>query len=82
VTSPRADDEAFRAAVARRLEHLRELHVPERDEDARKRLVAEQPLFVEPFARAVERRLAELRALMELTRHLHSAGLGRKKPTP
>lgn len=57
--------------VAARLARLRELYVPESLEEARRRL-AEHPVEApEPFARAVGRRLAELRALDELARHLH-----------
>jgi hypothetical protein len=58
--------------VAARLARLRELYVPETLDQVRRRLAEEQPVEVpEPFAKAVERRLAELRALDELARHLH-----------
>ena len=54
--------------VARRLEQLRELYVPETVEEGRRRLEADQPASRESFDQAVARRLAELRALCELTR--------------
>lgn len=58
--------------VAARLARLRELYVPETREQVRRRLDQERPAELpEPFARAVGRRLAELRALDELARHLH-----------
>jgi len=57
--------------VAERLSRLRALYVPERIEDARRRLERERPRIDEPFETAVARRLAELRALDELARHLH-----------
>jgi hypothetical protein len=57
--------------VAARLGELRALYVPERVEVARERLAREVPTASESFAHAVARRLAELRALDALTRHLH-----------
>lgn len=63
--------------AAQRLEVLRALHVTERDEDARQRLERERPVCVEPFERAVARRLEELRALCNLAAHLHR---GRLRP--
>lgn len=58
--------------VAARLAELRELYVPETTEESRRRLAQERPEEIaESFERAVERRLAELRALDELARHLH-----------
>jgi hypothetical protein len=57
-------------AVARRLDALRALYVPETVDEARDRLERERPPNTESFAEAVERRLGELRALDELTRHV------------
>jgi hypothetical protein len=60
-------------AVAPRLAELGRLYVPETLEQARERAI---PRHVsEPFEAAVARRLTELRALDELTRHLR-----RKRP--
>jgi hypothetical protein len=59
------------AGVAGRLERLRALYVPERDEDARQRLAREARASSEPFAVGVARRLEELRALGDLTNYLH-----------
>ena len=60
------------AAVVARLEELRRSYAPERDEDARVRLARDaargRPAL--PFEREVALRLAELRALLELTTHL------------
>jgi hypothetical protein len=56
--------------VAARLEELRAAYVAETIEEARARF-AREAVRVEPFETAVERRLAELRALDELARHLH-----------
>jgi hypothetical protein len=67
-------DDAHRPAghppsgVALRMERLRVLCVPERDAEARRRL-ADRPRTT-PFAAAVARRLAELRALCDLALHL------------
>lgn len=58
------------SGVAERLEELRRLHVPERDSDARLRLATPRPASTESFPTAVARRLAELRALCDLARHL------------
>jgi|GEM_PF-4645942 len=59
--------------VAQRLEVLRRLYVAESDEAARDRLIRERPTPAAPvFAVAVQARLQELRALCELTRHLHA----------
>jgi hypothetical protein len=60
------------AAVRRRLAQLRALYRPETLEEGRRRLAADRPPEV-PFARAVARRLAELRALSDLTTYLHRA---------
>jgi len=62
-------------AVAARLESLRATWVPLDAEEARRLMTPVDR--VEPFPRAVARRLDELRALVELTRHLHAAT---KKP--
>jgi DNA-binding transcriptional regulator YbjK len=56
--------------VPERLARLRALYVPESDKEARRRLATEQPRRREPFATAVARRLAELRALDDLGAHL------------
>jgi hypothetical protein len=62
-----------------RLQRLRELYVPETMEEGRLRLEADERLAAEQRARtesihvAASRRLAELRALCELTRVLHAA---------
>ncbi len=58
-------------AVAARLAWLRTSYAPMTAEEARGRLAP--PPRSEPFAAGVARRLAELRALSELTRHLHLA---------
>ena len=60
------------AAVAARLERLRALYVPETAAEGRRRAMAARRPTV-PFAEAVGRRLAELRALSELTTYLHKA---------
>lgn len=67
---PRSPDGGPAAGVAERLERLATIYVAERDVDARRRLAAERPVRHEPFADAVARRLAELRALDELASHL------------
>ena len=59
------------AAVARRLERLRAIYLPETEAEARRRLAGGPRPESIPFAVAVERRLAELRALCELTTYLH-----------
>jgi hypothetical protein len=56
--------------VSKRLARLRELYVPETEDHARLRLAAEARRDV-PFAEGVAMRLAELRALCELTAYLH-----------
>ncbi len=67
------------AAVARRLDELRRLYVPETRDEARARMERDRPNERRPastgadFAKAVARRLEELRALCELTRVLHAA---------
>jgi hypothetical protein len=58
------------AAVAARLAWLRASYVPMTAGEARRRLTP--PPRSEPFAAGVARRLAELHALCELTRHLHA----------
>jgi hypothetical protein len=59
-------------AVAARLADLRVCHRPETVEEAAARLAAEVPApAAAPFHEAVAARLAELRALCELARHLH-----------
>jgi hypothetical protein len=61
------------AAVVARLAELRAAYVPESVQHARARLAEERPSGAsESFDRSVRRRLAELRALCELTRHLHA----------
>ena len=58
-------------AVAARLAKLRELVTPLGAREARARMEPAAP--AEPFDVAVARRLAELRALLELTKYLHGA---------
>jgi len=58
------------AGVAERMERLRVLCVPERDAEARRRLTDRPRAPNAPFAVAVARRLAELRALCDLASHL------------
>jgi hypothetical protein len=58
--------------VAARLAELRARYVPERLEDAVRRLARERPSVREPFERRAARALGELRALCELARHLHA----------
>ena len=65
------------ASVSARLGLLRALYVPEPQEEARARMV--QPPARESFERGVARRLAELRALCELTQHLHRVEVPRAK---
>ena len=62
-------------AVARRLQRLRELYVPESAAEATARL-REEAQSPEAFAGAVARRLEELRALDELQRYLLGAARG------
>jgi len=54
--------------VAHRLEQLRALYVPETQAETQRRL--REPPRERPFEEAVERRLAELRALCELSAYL------------
>ena len=61
------------AAVARRLAELRALYVPETLDDGRRRLARERPRRVETLEETAARGLAELRALCDLTAHLHRA---------
>ncbi len=63
-------------AVAARLEELRRLYVPMTEDEARA-LMTPPPEDEEPLEVGAARRLEELRALMELTRHLHGAARGR-----
>jgi hypothetical protein len=58
------------SGVALRMERLRVLCVPERDAEARRRLPDRPRTTNAPFAAAVARRLAELRALCDLASHL------------
>jgi hypothetical protein len=71
----RADDGGLRPqSVGERLDELRRISVPERDEEARARLARERPRRrkdEEAFEVAVERRLNELRALCALANYLH-----------
>jgi hypothetical protein len=60
--------------VAERLERLGAMVVLDTDADTRRRLARDRPANVEPFAVAVARRLAELRALSDLANHLHRLG--------
>jgi hypothetical protein len=57
--------------VAKRLEDLRALYVPETVAEGRARLRADA-LSPEALASGVAKRLDELRALDELTRYLHA----------
>jgi hypothetical protein len=62
------------AAVGRRLDVLRATYVPESIERARERLVQDEARCRAPkpsLAEGAAKRLAELRALIELTQHLH-----------
>jgi hypothetical protein len=58
------------AAVRARLDRLRAICVPEGLDDGRRRLAAEARRDV-PLERAAAARLADLRALCELTAYLH-----------
>jgi hypothetical protein len=75
-------DELDPAEVAERLSTLRALYVPEGIEEARARLAREQPRSHESLEQVAARSLAELRALCELARVLHTARPldGRKAP--
>lgn len=61
----------FAEVVERRLETLRKICPLESVSEGRARLAAERPVVHESFDLAVERRLRELRALVELTKALH-----------
>jgi hypothetical protein len=61
-------------SVSRRFAVLRALYVPETEEQARAHLAPEATRD-SSFAQGVARRLAELRALSELTAYLHRASL-------
>lgn len=61
--------------VAARLATLRKLYVPETLEEARARTAPVRA--TESLEQRAARRLAELRALLELTRHLHRGGVVR-----
>lgn len=65
--------------VSKRLALLRDLYVPETEEQARLRLGPEARREI-PFAEGVARRLAELRALCELTVYLHRGSVPRSPP--
>jgi hypothetical protein len=67
------------AVVSKRLGRLRDLYVPETPEQARARLLPEARRET-PFAEGVARRLAELRALCELTAYLHRGSVPRSRP--
>jgi hypothetical protein len=66
----------MRDSIRARLAKLRGLCVPETIDEARDRLEREARIE-EPFAKAVARRLEELRALCELADHLHGARVDR-----
>ena len=68
-------DARFVQEVEERLATLRKICVLESVHEGRTRLAAERPVVAETFDKAVERRLRELRALMELTRNLHSRSI-------
>lgn len=60
--------------VAARLRHLRRIATAETDGEARARLARERPApRISTFAELASARLRELRALCELTAHLHRA---------
>lgn len=65
-------------AVARALAELRRLYVPETVDEGRRRLAREGPRPVETLAETAARGLAELRALCELTDHLHRVRVPRR----
>lgn len=73
-------DKHFIAGVEQRLETLRKICLLESVEEGRARLAADRSVNQEPFVVAVERRLRELRALMELTQNLHSLSTTHFKP--
>jgi hypothetical protein len=72
MSEPQLADIHFVQGVEKRLQLLRKICVLESVSEGRARLAAERPVVQEPFDLAVERRLRELRALMELTRQLHN----------
>ena len=69
--SPGGESDAPPPGVAERLGALRALSQPESLAEARVRLERERPAREQDFAQAVSHRLAELRQLCELARHLH-----------
>ncbi|MDX2020994.1 MAG: hypothetical protein SF187_12205 [Deltaproteobacteria bacterium] len=73
-------NQRFLRDVDERLKRLREICVIETVDEGRARLAAERPMTHEPFDKAVERRLRELRALMELTTSVHAARTPAAKP--
>jgi hypothetical protein len=76
---PEEQAELCPSDVQARLLALRRMAVIERDEEARARLTRERRVPAEPFARAVERRLRELRALSALASHLKQARPGPRR---
>jgi hypothetical protein len=64
-------------AVAERLNALRQAWVPEDEASVRARMTCEPPRAA-PFEEVVSARLHELRALLELTAHLHRARFGQR----
>lgn len=68
-------DARFVQEVEKRLATLRKICVLESVDEGRTRLAAERPVVAETFDKAVDRRLRELRALMDLTRNLHSRAI-------
>jgi hypothetical protein len=69
-SSPPSPPSTPLSGVAERLERLRLLCVPERVEEARRRLSGGPGIPDAPFSVLVARRLAELRALCDLANHL------------
>jgi|GEM_PF-5584750 len=65
-------DTRFVQDVEQRLETMRKICILESVQEGRARLSAERPVVQETFVISVERRLGELRALMDLTRDLHA----------
>ena len=80
VGGPVATQPALPGGLADRLRVLRSLYVPERDEEARRRLARERPRIWESFDVAAAGRLRELRALCDLANHLHRARVSNKPP--
>lgn len=60
------------ARVAARLAELRRCYVAEPVADAAARLARERPVLARSLAETAARGLAELRALLALTAHLHA----------